>query len=122
MIVRFSACPLAKPHIAYSIQVHASTQLLTGVADKQDTARPMAARAVGILLPPGWPTEAVDALVAFVLAIPRSKRRTTEVSFAEVPKQEDHLPMDATYEAADLISWLTAQECWSHPVLLPRHR
>lgn len=85
MLVRFSAV-LARPHIVYSIQVLASTRLPTGVADKQGKARPMTARAVGILLPPGWPTRAVDTQVAFVLAIRRSKRGTTEELGAEAPR------------------------------------
>ena len=95
MLVGFSAGPLARLHIAYSIPVLASTQLPTGIADKQGRARLMAARAVGILLPPGWPKGAVDTLVAFVLAIRRSKRGTTEASGVGVPRQEDHLPTDA---------------------------
>ena len=94
MLVRFSACFPARPHIAYSIQVHASTQLLTGVADKQDSTRLMAARVADIELQPGWSTEAVDTLVAVALAIRRSKRGTTEGFFAEVPRQEGHLPTD----------------------------
>ena len=94
MIVRFSDGPLAKFRIAYSIPVLASTQWPTGVADKQGRVRLMAARAVGIWLPTGWPTGVVDTLVAFVLAIRRSKRGTTEAFDAEVPRQEGHLPTD----------------------------
>ena len=94
MHVRFLIGSLAKLHIAYSIQVLASTQLPTGIADKQGRSRLMAVRAVGIVLPPGWPTRVVDTLVAFVLAIRRSKRGTTEAFGAEVPRQEDHLPTD----------------------------
>src|SRR5258706_9308171 len=110
MLLRFSAGSLARLRIAYSIQVRASTQLPTGVADKQGRTRPMAARVVGILLPPGWPKGAVDTLVAFVLAIRRSKRGATEDFGAEVPRQEGHLPTDGESEAGDLISWLSAQE------------
>src|SRR5258708_39821966 len=99
MIGRFSAGPLARLHIAYSIQVLASTQFPTEIPDKQGRDQLMAARAVGILLPPGWPKGTADTLVAFVLAIPRSTPGTTEAFGADVPRHQGHHPTDGGYEA-----------------------
>ena len=95
MLVRFSAGPLARLHIAYRVQAHASMQLLTEIVDKQDSARRMAARVAGISSRPGWSREVVDTRAAFALAILRSKWGTTEAHCAEAPKREGHVPTDA---------------------------
>src|SRR3989442_14636617 len=110
MIARVSACSPARPHTVYSIQVHASMQLLTEIVDRLDSAQLMAACVVGIPSQPGCSKEAVDTQAAFAFAIRRSNRDTTEAPCAKAPRQGGHLPTGVRSEAEDPISWLTVQE------------